>query len=40
MSEFMTGLCFGTGFGCLVAVGALYVADLVWPTFSTSHKDL
>lgn len=40
MSEFMTGLCFGGALGLIAAVAALFLSDLVWPTFPSSRKDL
>jgi hypothetical protein len=40
MSEFMTGMCLGAAIGLIAAVAALFLSDLVWPTFPSSHKDL
>jgi len=39
MSEFYAGFCYGAAFGVLFVVTGLYLADLVWPTYSISHKD-
>lgn len=39
MSEFYAGFCYGAGFGVLVVLAGLYLADLVWPCLSIPNKD-